>query len=166
MSCDEVQERLVEALLSRAAPPLADAAHAGECADCGRLARELRSVAEHLAFVQVRALRPAAQTACEASALRALRAQRAARATAPLRGSGRDLLRAGVLAALVLPIALGHAWLVAWAGRAWLGPLLPGPLLGWLGVFYFAPVALGLGVMYGVIPLAVVVGRRRFLEES
>lgn len=166
MSCEEIQERLTAAFFDHAAVASGDATHAESCAACGALQRELQVVAEHLAGVQVPRLRPAARAACEAEALRVLRAQRAARAPAPLRGMGRDFVRAAVLGLLALPLAVGHAWLVAWAGAALLGPWIPGPVLGWLGVFYFAPVALGLGVLYGVIPLAVVVGHRRLLEES
>lgn len=166
MSCEDVQERLTEAFLARMAPVPEDAAHAAGCAACGSLVRELRSVAEHLAVVLVPDLRPAARAACEARALHALRAQRAAHAPAPLRGLGRDLARATLLGLLALPIAVGHAWLVAWVGSAVLSPWLPGPILGWLGILYFAPVVLGLGVLYGAIPLAVVAGRRQPLEES
>jgi hypothetical protein len=166
VSCEEIQERLTEAFLAHAPAAAEDATHAAGCAACGALARELRAVAEHLAVVQVPGLRPAARAACEAEALRALRGQRIARAPAPMHGMGRDFARAALLGLLALPIAVGHAWLVAWAGAAFLGPWIPGPVLGWLGVFYFAPVVLGLGVLYGVIPLAVVVGRRRSVEES
>ncbi len=166
MSCEEAQEQLTTAFLAQAAPGQEATAHAGGCEACGRFARELRAAHEHLAAVQVPALRPAARAACEIAALRALRAQRAARAPAPLRGLGRDLVRAALLGLLALPVAVGHAWLVAWAGRAVLAPWLPGPVLGWLGLVYFAPVLLAFGVLYGAIPLAVVAGRRQPMEES
>jgi len=166
MSCEEVQERLTEALLAHAAPAPEDGTHAQGCGSCGAHARTLREVAEYLAGVHVPALRAPALEACETRALRVLRAQRAARAPAPLRGLGPDFLRAALLALLALPVAVGHAWLVAWAGSALLGSWLPGPVLGWLAVLYFAPVALALGVLYGAIPLAVVAGKRRPLEES
>ncbi len=166
MSCEQVQERLEEALLSRVPPAPADAEHAGACAACGSVARDLRLLADHLASVQVPAARPAAQAACVEGAVRALRAQRVARAPAPLKGLGADFARAALLGLLALPVAVGHAWVVAWAGRTLLAPWLPGPVLGWLGVLYFAPVALALGALYGVIPLAVVAGRRMPLEDS
>lgn len=111
-------------------------------------------------------LRPAAKARCEAQALRVLRARRHAHAPAPLRGMGRDLLRAAALGLLALPVAVGHGLLVAWAGASVLGPFVPQPVLTWIGVFYFAPVVLGLGVLYGAIPLAVAIGRRRALEVT
>ena len=166
MSCEALRARLDEALLAHAAPSAEDAAHAESCAACGEHAAALRAVAAHLDSVQTPALKPAARAACEAGALRVLRAQRAARAPTPVRALRRDFLRAGAMALLVLPIALGHAWLVARLGSAVLGPVLPSLLLDWLAVFYFVPIALALGVLYGVIPLAVVAGRRRPLEES
>jgi hypothetical protein len=166
VSCEQIQERLTESFLARVAQAPEDAAHAAGCAACGAHARALHAVTAHLSALKVPDLRPAALRACEARALQVLRAQRAARAPEPLRGLGRDLLRAAALGLLALPVALGHAWFMAWAGQAFLGPWIPTPVLGWLGVFYFAPVALGLGVLYGAIPLAVVVGRRRAMEES
>lgn len=166
MSCDAVQERLTLAFLERTVPAPEDAAHATRCEACSRLARELRAAQEHLGALQVPVLRPAARASCEARALRALRAQRAARAPAPLRGLGRDLARALLIGLLALPIAAGHAWLVAWAGRTLLAPWLPASVLGWLGIVYFAPVVLALAVLYGAIPLVVVAGHRAPLEES
>ena len=166
MSCDAVQERLALALLGRTTAGEDDAAHAARCAECGRAARELRAARAHLDSVQVPALRPAARAGCETRALRTLRAQRAARTPAPLRGLGPDLARALVAGLLALPVAAGHAWLVAWAGRTLLAPWLPASVLGWLGIVYFAPVALALAVLYGAIPLAVVAGRRAPLEDS
>lgn len=166
MSCADVQDRLTDAFLAREDAGAEDLDHAACCAACGPHAEELRAVGRHLEAVQVPAPRAAFVAACEARALQALRAQRAARAPVPLHGLAPDMIRAAALALLALPVAVGHAWLVAWAGARFLGPWIPGPVLGWLGVFYFLPVALGLGVLYGVIPLAVVVGRRGPLEES
>lgn len=166
MSCEEVQARLEEAFLSRAPAAPADADHARDCAACGSEARELRVLAVHLDSVQVPAVRPAAHAAFEERAIRALRAQRAARSPVPLRGLGADFAKAALLGLLALPVAVGHAWVVAWAGRTLLAPWLPSAVLGWLGVLYFAPVALAVGALYGVIPLAVVAGRRASLEES
>ncbi len=166
MSCEDVQQRLTDAFLARETPGVDDATHAAACKACGSHARELRAVAGTLDRIEVPLLRPVALASCEARALRALRAQRAAHAPAPFSGLGRDLLRASALGLLALPVAVGHALFVAWAGSSLLGPWLPGPVLTWLGVFYFAPVVLGLGVLYGAIPLAVAVGRRQPLEES
>lgn len=166
MSCEATRERLVEAFLAGAPPAAADAAHAAGCAACAEEARALQGLAGHLADLSVPPPRPAALAACEARALQVLRARRRAHAPEPLRGMGRDLLRAAALGLLALPVAVGHALLVGWAGSAMLGPLVPAPVLAWLGVFYFVPVMLGLGVLYGAIPLAVAVGRRRTLEVS
>ena len=165
-SCDAVQERLVEAFLGHEAASGADAAHAGACAACGAHVRQMQGLAARLDALQVPPLRVSALSACEASALRVLRARSRAHAPAPLRGMGRDLLRAAALGLLALPVAVGHALFVAWAGNALLGPRVPAPVLAWLGAFYFVPVVLGLGVLYGAIPLAVAVGRRRAQEES
>jgi hypothetical protein len=166
VSCEDVQQRLSDAFLAREASAADDAAHLAACSACASHASELSVLARTLDRMQVPPLRPAALARCEAQALRVLRAQRAARAPAPLSGLGRDLFRGAALALLALPVAVGHALFVAWAGSSLLGPWLPGPVLTWLGVFYFAPVVLGLGVLYGAIPLAVAVGRRRPLEES
>ena len=69
-------------------------------------------------------------------------------------------------ALLALPFVLGHAALVAWLGRTVLGPWVPPAILTWLAMLYFVPVALGIAVLYGAIPLAVLAGRRPPLEES
>jgi hypothetical protein len=166
MSCDDVQERLTEALLAHATPTPEDDAHAQACSSCGLYALALREVAEHLATVQVPALPPAALARWEAQSLQVLRAQRAARAPAQLRGLGLDFLRAARGARRPQPHARGHARVVAWVGKVLLGPWLPGRVLEWLAIFYFAPVALALLLLYGTIPLAVVARRRRTLEES
>lgn len=166
MSCDDVEARLTERFLARGDLVPVDAAHVAECARCGAAARELTGLTAHLAALEAPSLRPGVQAACEQAALRALRRQSAAHRPAPFRGLGRDLVRAALLGLAVLPVAVVHALAVAWAGSTLLGPVLPAAVLSWLAVLYFAPLVLGLGVLYGAIPLAVVAGRRGPPEEE
>lgn len=165
MSCEAAQERLVDAWLAGEATPATDAEHASACEACGACVRELLAIAERLDSLRSPPLRAAALTRCKEESRRALRALRVAHEPAPLRGMGRDMLRAAAVALLALPVAAGHALLVGYAGSTLLGPLVPAPVLAWLGVFYFVPVVVGLGVLYGAIPIAVAVGRRRAEEE-
>lgn len=166
MTCEAVQARLREACLERVAPAETDAAHVATCPGCASHAAGLERVTQHLGMLVVPEPGAAVRAAWTAGARRALHARQVARTPTPLRPHLRPLLGAAAAALLALPFVLGHAALVAWLGRTVLGPWVPPAILTWLAMLYFVPVALGIAVLYGAIPLAVLAGRRPPLEES
>lgn len=167
MSCESIQQRMEELALDRAlggeaAEAIAAREHARECAACGPHLRFLNAMGASLE--RERTATPLVATALlaqtRARALRALRAQETPR------GVGGELAAALALAVLALPLVVGHAVLVI-EGAAWLlAQWVPTPLLTWLGGLYVASLALGVGALYGLIPLAVAWRRRSITETA
>jgi hypothetical protein len=163
VTCEGIQERLDELALAQAlddATPAARelAAHARDCEACGAHRRFLVALDAVLAE-PVPAASEAVVATARARAARVLRA----RETPPR--VGRELAAALGAALLALPLVVGHAWLVL-SGGAWLlSGWLPAPVLAWLGGVYVVSLALGVGALYGLIPLAVAF-RQRALGES
>jgi len=158
VTCDAIQERLDELAFARAldaATPEARAlaAHAADCPACGAHRRFLVALADALA-VPVPAAAEAAVAAARARAARVLRA----RATPPR--VGRDVAVALAVAVLALPLVVGHAYVVIEGGAWLLARWLPAPVLDWLGAAYLVSLALGVGALYGLIPLAVAFRQR------
>jgi hypothetical protein len=163
VTCEAIQERLDELALGRAldaATPEARelAAHARDCAACGAHRGFLVALADALAD-PVPAVSEAAVAASRRRAARVLRA----RATPPR--VGREIAAAVAVAVLALPLVVGHAYLVIEGGAWLLAQWLPAPVLTWLGAVYVVSLALGVGALYGLIPLAVAF-RQRALGES
>jgi hypothetical protein len=159
VSCAEVQSRLAEAVLSRASVGSADRRHAERCAECGAELGFLKALGAALDAVPEPSLSEPALANCKFQALRALRARRVPA------GFGRALARALAPALLALPLIVGHAWLVARGASALLGSWLPEAALLWLAGVYFGSLALGLGTLYGSIPVLVALAQQRRLEE-
>jgi hypothetical protein len=166
-TCDAIQETLTERLLRRAGPaPIepepAERAHVEACAACGAHLRFLRALGATLAHDAPPPPAPEIVARSRERATRALRAHRAA----PPRGFGRELAVSLAVLALALPVALGHAWLVAEGAARLLGPLLPHAVLLGLGVVYFGSLALAVGTLYALVPLWVATLRRARMEAS
>jgi hypothetical protein len=163
MSCEGVQERLDDLALARAldggdAAELRD--HAAQCTACGahlRFLHELGAALEEPAVLPVSA---GVLAAAQRRAARVLRAREAPR------GLGRELAAALAVALLALPLVVAHAVLVV-EGASWLlSAWVPEPVLAWLGAVYLASLALGVGALYGIIPLAVAWRRRSRVESA
>lgn len=167
MSCEVVQERMEELALARtldgeAADAAAAREHARDCEACGAQLRFLRALGASLERERGAAL----PVPDELLARTRARAVRALRARETPRGVGRELVAALALAVLALPLVVGHAYLVI-EGAAWLfAQWVPAPLLTWLAGVYVASLALGVGALYGLIPLAVAWRRRSTTEAA
>lgn len=163
MSCDAVQERLDELALARVldgSPEHADlVAHARGCADCDAHLRFLHGLAAAFAAP---ALEPVSESVVASARERAVRVLRARETPS---GVGRELVAAMAAALLALPLVVGHAYLMLEGGAWLLASWLPAPLLTWLGFAYLASLAIGVGALYGMIPVAVAL-RRRAVQES
>jgi hypothetical protein len=61
---------------------------------------------------------------------------------------------------------VGHAYVILEGGAWLLASWVPAPLLSWLGVAYLASVALAVGALYGMIPIAVAIRRRSAGETT
>jgi len=141
VSCDAIQERLDERALARTlddgSPEAVElGAHALRCAACGAHRRFLVALE---AALDVPEPEPVA-AAVVAAAL-------------------------GV-AVLALPLVVAHAYLVIEGGAWLLAAWLPAPVLTWLGAVYLLSLALGVGALYGLIPLAVAFRRRASWESG
>jgi hypothetical protein len=136
--------------------------HAKVCEACGAELRFLRALG--VALERERSVAPAVPAELlqrtRARAVRALRAQETPR------GVGRELAAALALALLALPLVVGHAYLVIEGGAWLLAQWVPAPVLTWLAGVYVASLALGVGALYGLIPLAVAWRRRSTTEAA
>jgi divalent metal cation (Fe/Co/Zn/Cd) transporter len=92
------------------------------------------------------------------------RAARALRAREEPHPFGRELIAALAVAVLALPLVVAQAFFVVESGAWLLASWVPEPILIGLGVSYLGSFALGVGALYGSIPL-VVAWRRRALTE-
>lgn len=167
MSCEDVQQRM-EALAfehrldGQSAEAAAAREHAHDCAACGSQLRFLRALG---ASVEHERTAPA-PVAPELLARTRARAVRALRAQETPAGVGSEVAAALGLAVLALPLVVAHAYLVV-EGAAWLlAQWVPAPLLTWIGGLYVASLALGVGALYGLIPLAVAWRRRSITEMA
>jgi hypothetical protein len=97
-------------------------------------------------------------------AARALRAREAPAHVAA--GMGWELVAALAAAVLALPLVVAHAYLVLEGGAWLLASWLPAPVLAWLGLVYLGSLALGVGALYGLIPLAIAWRRREAAEPA
>lgn len=165
MNCELVAQQLEELALDRAldgdaAEAIAAREHARNCEACGSQLRFLRSMSASLE----RERKAPPRISTELLARTRVRALRALRAQETPRGVGGELAAALALAVLALPLVVGHAYLVM-EGAAWLlAQWVPAPLLTWLEGIYLASLALGVGALYGLIPLAVAWRRRSTTE--
>jgi hypothetical protein len=153
---------LAHALDGEAAESLAARSHASDCESCGAQLRFLRALGASLEHerAEVPSLPSDLLARTRSRAVRALRAQETPR------GVGRELVAALALAMLALPLVVGHAYLVI-EGAAWLlSQWVPAPVLTWLAGVYVASLALGVGALYGLIPLAVAWRRRSTTEAA
>jgi len=162
VNCDAVQERLDERALARslAAGDTAAAeliAHADRCEACGAHLAFLRALDAEFAL-------PLAPVRASVVAAAQQRAARALRAREPAHGFGRELVAALVVAVLALPFVVAQAFVVVESGAWLLASWVPQPILIGLGAAYLGSFALGVGALYGSIPL-VVAWRRRALAE-
>lgn len=163
MSCDAFQQRLDESALAHALA-LDDGAaaepftHAASCEACGAHLAFLRALDAELGAVPLAAVRaPVVATAQQ-------RATRALRAREQPHGFARELAAALAVAILALPLVVAQAFVVVESGAWLLAAWVPEPILVWLGFGYLASFALGVGALYGSIPLVVAWRRRALLE--
>lgn len=163
MSCDAIQEKLDELAFARAldaSPEHADLFdHARGCADCDAHLRFLHGLA---AAFPMTALEPVSESVVASARERAVRVLRARETP---QGVGRELVAAMAVALLALPLVVGHAYLMLEGGTWLLSSWLPAPLLAWLGFAYLGSLAIGVGALYGMIPVAVAL-RRRAAQET
>lgn len=157
MNCEEVQERLSEAVLDRVSAAAADITHIEDCVSCRAHERFLRELTTAFDQVVVRPASSPALARCQ------LRAQRALRASHIPSGIAGELLHVLALALIPLPFVLAYAFIVARGASTLLAAWLPEAVLVWLGMVYFGSLALSIGAVYGSLPL--VVARRRALRE-
>ena len=163
MNCDEFQQQLDELALARAlatgdgaAPePLA---HAASCASCGAHLAFLRAFEAEFAALSLSPVRASVVASAQQRAKRALRAR------ARPHGFGRELVAALAVAMLALPLVVAQAYLVVESFGWLLASWVPEPILMGLGFGYLASFALGVGALYGSIPLVVAWRRRALLE--
>jgi hypothetical protein len=162
VSCEAFQERLDAGALARAAALDADlATHLRDCAACAAHQRFL-----HALVGALDAAPPPAPADAAVVALARRRSARVLRAQETPAGVGRELVAALAVALLALPLVVAHAYLVL-EGAAWLlAAWLPAPVLTWLGGVYLGSLALGVGALYGLIPLAVAWRRRGGAETT
>lgn len=165
MSCDDVQERLdlralAHALDDGSPEALELATHARDCDACGAHRRFLVALGAELALPDPE---PVAPSVVELAQRRAVRVLRSRERPEPI---GRELVAALAVALLALPLVVAHAYLVIEGGAWLLSAWLPAPLLTWLGAIYLLSLALGVGALYGLIPLAVALRRRATAESG
>jgi hypothetical protein len=165
VSCDAIQERLDERALARTlddgSPEAAElCAHARSCAACGAHRRFLVALEAALDVPEPEPVAAAVVAAARTRAVRVLRS----RETPP--AVGRELVAALGVALLALPLVVAHAYLVIEGGAWLLAAWLPAPVLTWLGAVYLLSLALGVGALYGLIPLAVAFRRRASWESG
>ena len=163
MSCDTVQERLDERALARALDPgdaaaAEDLAHAQDCDACGAHLAFLRAFEAELGHAPLAPVRASVVAATRQRATRALRAREAPT------GFGRELIAALGVAMLALPLVVAQAFFVVESGAWLLASWVPEPILIALGVSYLGSFALGVGALYGSIPLVVAWRRRAWAE--
>ncbi len=163
MNCDAVQERLDEHAFARALAPSDPAtaellAHADACDACGAHLGFLRALDAEFAAL------PLAPVRASVVAMTQQRAARALRAREEPHGFGRELVAALAVAVLALPIVVAQAFVVVESGAWLLASWVPHTILVGLGFAYLGSFALGVGALYGSIPL-VVAWRRRALAE-
>ncbi len=163
MSCDAFQQQLDACALARTLEPAGGAAaeafaHAASCEACGAHLTFLRAIDAELSAIPLAPVRASVVAAAQQRAARALRARERPR------GFGRELAAALAVAVLALPLVIAQAFVVVEGGAWLLAGWLPQPILVWLGFGYLASFALGVGALYGSIPL-VVAWRRRALSE-
>ncbi|RIK99943.1 MAG: hypothetical protein DCC71_19700 [Proteobacteria bacterium] len=165
MSCEEIQEALDDRALARERGDLPHALgdHVRGCAACAAHLRFLHALADTLAEPAPAPVHPTVLAMARARAARALRAREAPAAAA---GMGWELVAALSAAVLALPLVVGHAYLVLEGGAWLLASWLPAPLLTWLGLVYLGSLALGVGALYGLIPLAIAWRRREAAEPA
>lgn len=153
---------LARALEAEVPEAVAARGHARECEACGAQLRFLRALCASLEHERqdVAPVPAALLVRTRARAVRALRAQETPR------GVARELASALALALLALPLVVGHAVLVIEGGAWLLAQWVPAPVLTWLAGVYVASLALGVGALYGLIPLAVAWRRRSTMEAA
>jgi hypothetical protein len=161
VSCDAFQERLDASALARTALDADLAAHVRDCTACGAHERFLFAL-----VVALDATAPPQAVDAAVVALAQRRSARVLRAQSTPVGVGRELVAALAIALLALPLVVAHAYLVL-EGAAWLlASWVPAPVLTWLGGVYLGSLALGVGALYGLIPLAVAWRRRGVAEAT
>ena len=163
MNCDAVQERLDERALAHALDAGDGAAaelfaHTVDCQACSAHLAFLRALDAEFAALPLAPVRNAVVASAQQRAARALRAREQAH------GFGRELVAALAVAVLALPFVVAQAFLVVESGSWLLASWVPHAILIWLGIAYLGSFALGVGALYGSIPL-VVAWRRRALAE-
>ena len=164
MSCDAVQQQLDACALEHALAPDGDAAavesfaHAASCEACAAHLAFLRALDAELAAIPLAAVRAPVVATAQQRATRALRARERPR------GFGRELAAALAVAVLALPLVVAQAFVVVESGAWLLAGWVPEAIRVWLAFGYLASFALGVGALYGSIPL-VVAWRRRALRE-
>ena len=168
MNCHEFQQRLDETALEHrlAADPRGSEpgaahealSHAGSCELCGAHLAFLRALDAELAALPLAPVRASIIASAEQRAARALRARERPH------GFGRELAAALAVAVLALPLVVAQAFVVVESGAWLLASWVPEPILMGLGVGYLASFALGVGALYGSIPLVVAWRRQARLE--
>ncbi len=165
MNCDEFQRQLDERALARALAAGEGAAqepfaHAASCQSCGAHLAFLRALDAEFGALPSAPVRASVVASAQHRAIRALRARERPR------GFGSELVAALAVAMLALPLVVGQAYVVV-EGFGWLlASWLPEPILVGLGFGYLASFALGVGALYGSIPLVVAWRRRALLERA
>lgn len=164
MSCETVQEALDDLALAHTLgdvpAPLGE--HLRGCGACAAHLRFLHAMSDALA---ADAPPPVHPTAVARSRARATRALRMRLREEPSRFGG-EIVAALAAAVLALPLVVGHAYLVLEGGAWLLSSWLPAPLLAGLGAIYVGSLALGVGALYGLIPLAIAWRRREAAEPA
>ena len=156
MSCEAIEQRLDELAFAHAldGPEPEVAAHLRDCAACRAHRGFLVALTTSLANATP------APVAAPVVAVATERALRVLRARPTQDRVGREIVAAIAVALLALPLVVAHAYLVVEAGAWLLARWVPAPLLVWLGGVYLLSLALGVGALYGLIPLAVAWRRR------
>ena len=163
MNCDEFQQQLDERALARALAAGTGAApepleHAASCERCGAHLAFLRALDAEFSALPLAPVRASIVAGAQQRAARALRARERPH------GFGRELVAVLAVAMLALPLVVAQAYVVvesfAWLLASW----VPEPILMGLGLGYLASFALGVGALYGSIPLVVAWRRRARLE--
>lgn len=168
MNCDDFQQRLEESALARTlatgshgsepGEALAAIAHADACERCAAHLAFLRALDAELEALPLAPVRASIVASAEQRAARALRARERPH------GFGRELAAALAVAVLALPLVVAQAFVVVESGAWLLASWVPEPILMGLGIGYLASFALGVGALYGSIPLVVAWRRRAQLE--
>lgn len=158
MNCDAVQQQLDEIALAHDAANAELIAHADACEACGAHRAFLRALDAEFAALPLAPVRASVVASAQDRAARALRAREHAH------GFGRELVAALAIAVLALPLVVAQAFVVVESAVWLLASWVPQPILLGLGIAYLGSFALGVGALYGSIPL-VVAWRRRALAE-